>query len=71
MGDRVDEPDDRCWCGEPNPLYSDDLDEACGGTGERRCYCGGDVCVCHNHGAVECTGCWDCDGDPDDEDDNG
>lgn len=27
------------------------------------CICGGDFCVCHNHGEVECDGCEDCEDD--------
>jgi hypothetical protein len=33
----------------------------CNGLGERQCLCGGDVCICHNHGAVPCPGCPECD----------
>lgn len=52
-----------CWCGEKNPAYSDDgLESGCGGTGVRQCFCGGDQCVCHYHGEVECDGCEDCEG---------
>lgn len=55
--------DGPCWCGEPNPLYDDGfLDEDCGGSGELHCWCGGDLCVCHNHGAVPCYGCDSCEG---------
>ena len=32
----------------------------CGGLGVFECLCGGDQCVCHNHGEVECPGCADC-----------
>lgn len=63
-----------CWCGEPNPQY-EPVSGTCGGTGEVNCFCGGDLCVCHNHGAAACPGCEDCDGchetgfeDDDDED---
>lgn len=68
-----DDGDGPCWCGEPNPAYNDDgLRDSCGGTGMLECLCGGDFCVCHNHGEVECDGCEDCndlDGDDlDDED---
>lgn len=52
---------ERCWCGVGNPHYSDDLEDRCGGTGTLRCRCGGDFCVCHNHGEVDCDGCEDCD----------
>lgn len=59
----------RCWCGAqgtPAELFNfDHLSETCGGLGELHCYCGGDLCVCHNHGEVECDGCADCeDEDP-------
>ena len=58
--------DGPCWCGEDNPAYLDDgLSDSCGGTGILVCLCGGDFCVCHNHGEVECGGCEDCDGDGD------
>lgn len=56
----------RCWCGAEgtyDELFSDDLDESCCGTGSLNCYCGGDFCVCHNHGETECPGCDDCDHD--------
>jgi hypothetical protein len=35
------------------------------------CRCGGDLCVCHNHGSVECDGCIDCDEEANDEHDYG
>lgn len=54
-----------CWCGARGiceELFDDAcLDEGCGGTGSLNCYCGGDQCVCHNHGEVECPGCDECD----------
>jgi hypothetical protein len=53
-----------CWCGVKgtyDQLFDDSfLESFCGGTGEVSCYCGGDLCVCHNHGSVECPGCPDC-----------
>ncbi len=49
-----------CWCGEETPYYSDDIDDRCGGSYDLFCRCGGDQCVCHNHGTVECPGCDDC-----------
>lgn len=53
-----------CWCGEPSPLFDDDgLAESCGGTGFLACFCGGDACVCHHHGGVDCDGCDECDYD--------
>lgn len=59
-----------CWCGVTGPvdeLFDDDAVETdCGGTGTVHCYCGGDLCVCHNHGECECFGCESCDeADPD------
>lgn len=33
----------------------------CNGHGSIECRCGGDQCVCHNHGAAECAGCPECD----------
>ena len=43
------------------PIYDDKhLDKTCGGMGVLYCHCGGDLCVCHNHGEVECFGCEDC-----------
>jgi hypothetical protein len=56
---------DRCWCGVENPYYAPQT-ENCGGTGSVDCRCGGDLCVCHNHGEVECFGCPDCEQDEDD-----
>lgn len=66
-GDPIDLDDEGpCWCGEEHPHYDDDtLDSTCGGTGEVHCYCGGDFCVCHNHGSVPCHGCEDCEADDD------
>jgi hypothetical protein len=59
-----------CWCGAKRGWCSTaDLDSTCGGMGTLYCYCGGDLCVCHNHGEVECDGCEDCEGDSDDDDD--
>lgn len=51
-----DVPDVPCWCGEPHPYYAP-IRRTCGGTGHVDCLCGGDFCVCHNHGEVECYGC--------------
>jgi hypothetical protein len=56
-----------CWCGVRNPYFSDDLSDTCGGTGTLYCICGGDFCICHNHGEVECAGCEDCDLELEDE----
>jgi hypothetical protein len=52
-----------CWCGAEgthDELFSDFLEESCNGSGSLRCYCGGDLCVCHNHGSTDCPGCEDC-----------
>ena len=49
-----------CWCGVTDP-YCAPVEGTCAGTGMLTCYCGGDQCVCHNHGEVECFGCADCD----------
>lgn len=52
-----------CWCGAKGTyeeLFDDDFPERCGGMGIVDCRCGGDLCVCHNHGEVECPGCPDC-----------
>lgn len=55
-----------CWCGAKGTaaeLFDDSgLDEGCGGTGSLQCLCGGDFCVCHHHGEIECDGCEDCEG---------
>lgn len=59
--DDLDPANGPCWCGEENPHYDESgLDDGCGGTGVLYCSCGGDLCVCHNHGEVECDGCDDC-----------
>jgi hypothetical protein len=60
----------RCWCGAEgtyDELYdrSGILPGGCGGTGTLQCYCGGDQCVCHHHGEIECDGCEDCEFDND------
>lgn len=65
-----EEGEDVCWCGVKNPYYQE-MHGTCGGSGYFDCHCGGDLCVCHNHGEVECFGCSDCehlgtDGDDDD-----
>lgn len=61
----------RCWCGElltdeALELMAEGLPDRCGGSGVLYCECGGDLCVCHNHGEAECFGCKDCEGDDDD-----
>jgi hypothetical protein len=55
---------DNCWCGTRNPYFAP-LPDRCGGDGHLDCLCGGDFCVCHNHGDMECFGCEDC--EPDDD----
>lgn len=61
-----------CWCGAKGTyeeLFDDDfLDDGCSGTGMLQCYCGGDLCVCHNHGETDCPGCPDCEPEFDDDD---
>lgn len=66
-------PDDTptpCWCGEENPLYEDVMGP-CDGSGDCECRCGGDTCICHNHGYGLCPGCEECEGDDDDTWDEG
>ena len=68
------DPPEPCWCGEADPHFSDDLPSRCGGSGSLDCRCGGDLCVCHWHGSIDCDGCPDCreydeDDDYTDEDD--
>ena len=53
----------RCWCGACGTfeeLFCQDFEENCGGGGYIDCHCGGDFCVCHNHGGYDCPGCPDC-----------
>lgn len=69
--DSLPKPVFTCWCGAvgtSEELYSDTLDPCCGGSGTIHCYCGGDQCVCHYHGSVECPGCEDCENLDDDSD---
>lgn len=53
-----------CWCGARGTYEEffdvSGLEEGCGGTGSVNCFCGGDQCVCHHHGELECDGCEDC-----------
>jgi hypothetical protein len=62
-----------CWCGAVGTYEElfdfSGLDHCCGGSGELHCECGGDLCVCHHHGSIECPGCADCEpaGDFDDD----
>ncbi len=55
-----------CWCGELRPHYAP-LTRRCGGSRIVNCLCGGDFCVCHNHGESECFGCEDCESPDRDE----
>lgn len=65
--DDLDLPElDVCWCGVKNPYYAP-VEGTCGGTGMIECHCGGDLCVCHNHGEAECFGCEYCEPHFDDE----
>jgi hypothetical protein len=58
-----------CWCGVRgtfDQLFDKSVwEESCGGTGILHCFCGGDLCVCHHHGYIECHGCEDC--EPEDD----
>lgn len=60
----------KCWCGAEGTfeeLFDDEVyGQSCGGSGVLHCECGGDQCVCHHHGEVECEGCEDC-GECDDD----
>ena len=68
-----DDSEITCWCGEKgkaSEMFDDsDLRGGCGGLGSVICHCGGDLCVCHHHGEIECPGCADCESD--DEFDDG
>ena len=65
----IDDEIIECWCGAKgtyDELFdSECFESGCGGTGMIQCECGGDFCVCHNHGEIECPGCEDCEGDDD------
>ena len=50
----------KCWCGAKRGWFSVSYLRGCGGQGIRYCLCGGDLCVCHNHGEIECDGCAEC-----------
>ena len=54
-----------CWCGATGKISQmfERVRGTCGGSALLNCYCGGDFCVCHNHGEVECPGCEDCESD--------
>lgn len=64
----------QCWCGAVgtfNEMFDDDVySKTCGGSRWLHCKCGGDFCVCHHHGEVECGGCEDCDVDDGDYDED-
>lgn len=68
--DEKDEDQVTCWCGAKGTaeeLFSElYLESRCGGSGVVNCFCGGDFCVCHNHGESECLGCPDCEEEDDD-----
>ena len=57
----------KCWCGAVGLIDemfdSEPYGKTCGGLGEILCECGGDFCVCHHHGSIECDGCEDCEED--------
>lgn len=73
MSEHIEQDDEiiECWCGAKgtyDELFADDFPGGCGGSGYLDCECGGDnLCVCHNHGQVECPGCDEC--EYDDEED--
>lgn len=75
--DRSDADDDddmvTCWCGATGrvaDLFDQDaFRRTCGGIRTLYCRCGGDQCMCHHHGEVECPGCDDCECDDDGADD--
>jgi hypothetical protein len=58
------DPDEEveCWCGAKGHASEmfQSVGGGCGGLGGLDCHCGGDLCVCHNHGEVECPGCDEC-----------
>lgn len=58
-----------CWCGATGKYEElfEPLPTRCGGYGVVECYCGGDLCVCHNHGEQDCLGCKDCEGFDEDD----
>lgn len=59
----------QCWCGASGnyeEMFSAQTEDRCGGDGVLNCFCGGDGCVCHWHGSMECYGCEDCEPDEDD-----
>lgn len=74
MGGGMNEPktdDDtfRCWCGAVGRFSEmfdfSDSEFGCNGSGIINCECGGDFCVCHNHGEYECPGCEYCEDNED------
>lgn len=56
----------KCWCGVSKAYFAPIPKGGCDGHGYFDCHCGGDLCVCHWHGEIECPGCPDC--EPEDED---
>lgn len=74
IGEIDDDTEFECWCGakgKSGELYDMScLSDTCGGSGTLNCLCGGDQCVCHWHGEIECPGCADCEGDEEDYDDD-
>jgi hypothetical protein len=50
----------RC-CGEKDAYFAPPRRGGCSGIGTIECLCGGESCVCHNHGEVDCDGCSECD----------
>ena len=58
-----------CWCGASGDFgeMCAEPERTCGGMGYVNCFCGGDFCVCHNHGECQCFGCPDCEDRDDDE----
>jgi hypothetical protein len=69
METETDDDTITCWCGakgKHEEMFAP-MPSRCGGSGYMECDCGGDLCVCHNHGEMECFGCPDCEGDADDD----
>lgn len=59
----------KCWCGVKNAYFAPIPKGGCGGMGVFDCHCGGDLCVCHWHGEIDCPGCEDCEDSYDYDDD--
>ena len=70
MSDEEHDGQIECCCGAKGTFEelfdSEVYEQTCGGSGILNCECGGDFCVCHHHGEVECDGCEDCDDQDDD-----